>query len=71
MCYSVTGLKPTTSSAGRADPQTRIFDTEQEAKDEAEKWLRAGMTEVAVWEQVAIPRLRSIISWSDGRESVE
>lgn len=65
MCYLVTGINTALASSNSAVRIHRIFDTEQEAKEGAESVLKAGHTEVAVWKQVATPKMEQVISWGE------
>lgn len=61
MCYLVTGINSSlTSNASRAHA---LWDTEEEARQDAEKLLRLSYTEVAVWKQLAVPRVEQKVIW--------
>jgi hypothetical protein len=61
MCYLVTGIKAAMSST--AAREYSIFDTEVEAKERAESLLNSGFREVALWKQIATPKVERIITW--------
>lgn len=68
MCYLVSGVNPPRLEANRARLHS-IFDTEADAKIEAEKRVRDGFTEVAIWKQIATPSIETSIKWSDDNAS--
>lgn len=68
MCYLVTGVSPGINIR-QASRIHAIFDTEEEAKAEAEKLVRSGCNEVSVWKQIATPKISQTVTWEtkDGR----
>lgn len=60
MCYLVTAINPSATSSGRL---FQIFDTEAEARTEAERLIRAGHNEAVVWKQIAVPRVETSVVW--------
>lgn len=66
MPYLVTGVNPGNNSGGRYHA---LFDTEQEARTEAERLVRAFHNEVAVWKQITTPKLEQIITWEEKNAS--
>ena len=63
MCYLVSGVNPPRLATANRDRLHSIFDTEADAKIEAEKRVRDGFTEVAIWKQIATPSVETIIKW--------
>jgi hypothetical protein len=66
MCYLVTGVNPNSSAASARSFQ--IFDTEDEAKARAEQHLKSGMNEVAVWQQIAAPKIEQRVVWEEEKK---
>lgn len=60
MCYLVTGINTSQINTGR---YFAIFDTEEDAKVEAEKLAQAGHNEVVVWKKVAAPKVEKKVVW--------
>jgi hypothetical protein len=62
MCYLVTGI-------GRGSARFHaIYDTEAEAKSNAERLAREDMKELALWKQVATLGVEQIVAWKTGSE---
>lgn len=64
MCYLVAALRPAASVASQATQLHSMYDTEQTAKDAAEKFLKEGCESVAVFKQIATPRIEKKVIWS-------
>ncbi len=63
MAFLVTALKPTTTAVGSAHEVRTFHDTDKDARSQAESFLRSGHTEVAVWQQLATPRIEQVVKW--------
>lgn len=61
MCYLVTGINNSMNSSGAR--YFGLFDTEDEAKTAAETILEKDYSEVAVWKQIAVPKVERKINW--------
>lgn len=63
MTFAISGMRPAQSNAEQAKPQFAVFDTATEAMTEAEKWLRSGSIDVALWEQIGLPTIKTVVEW--------
>lgn len=61
MCYLVTGVNPNAQS--NAVKFHAIYDTEEEARSNAERLARQGLNELAVWKQIAVPKIVQTVTW--------
>jgi hypothetical protein len=67
MTFATTGFKPAGNGGGMRILELLCSDTEAEAKKLAETWIERRYEDVAVWEQVGIPKLETTVSW-EGRD---
>lgn len=63
MTFLVTAVKPSASAAAQATDLRSIHDTDQMARDQAERYLKEGYREVAIWKQIATPRIEQTVVW--------
>lgn len=62
MCYLVSGVNAGINIR-QASRIHAIFDTEEEARAEAEKLARSGCNEISVWKQIATPKVEQTVTW--------
>lgn len=66
MTYAVSGIKPASLGGGGIRTVELVcYDTEQEARAEAENWTKRRYEEVSVWKQIATPTLETKVSWDE------
>lgn len=66
--FLVTSTIPAKSTAERAVEETRTFDNDTDATECAEYWLRNGRSNVALWKQLGVPSIKSVIEWIPTRK---